>query len=76
VGSVGGLDGESGVGLRLGFGRRELSGIWVLRKGSLVIVVEEDRVVIGRRFHFLESEIAESVCERDLSFGTVEFGVK
>jgi hypothetical protein len=43
----------------LGFGRRELSGIWVLRKGSLVIVVEEDRVVIGRRFHFLESEIAE-----------------
>jgi hypothetical protein len=37
----------------LGFGRRELSGIWVLRKGSLVIVVEEDRVVIGRRFHFI-----------------------
>jgi hypothetical protein len=40
------LDGEGGVGLRLGFGRRELSGIWVLRRGSLVIV-------IGRRFHFI-----------------------
>lgn len=50
VGSVGGLDGEGGVGLGLG---RELSGIWVLGRGSMVIVVEEVGVGIGRGFHFM-----------------------
>lgn len=36
VGAVEGLDGEDGVGLGLG---RELSGIRVLRRGRVVIVV-------------------------------------
>lgn len=50
VGSVGGLDGEGGVGLGLG---REVSGIWVLRRGSVVIAVEKVGVGIGRGFHFM-----------------------
>lgn len=40
VGAVEGLDGEDGVGLGLGLGLgRELSGIRVLRRGRVVIVV-------------------------------------
>lgn len=53
VGTVCGLDGDGGGGLGLG---RELSGIGVLGRGSVVIVV-------GRRFHgerkIWKSDIAE-----------------